>query len=120
MTSRTPRLVPMANSPTRSEFSSVWVYCQNKGMEDHSQLLALTEHGRWGGSLVMLDNLGRESHAYLQHITRHYHDLAQHTLFSQDMPNSDYLLRRFQVSGSPSHVVLREGWVPSLVAHDVE
>ena len=76
----------------------VWLYCQNTEWQDHAQLLPLTEHSRFGGRLVKLENLGRESHAYLVHITSHYNQLAKHTLFSQDIPNFDTLPRRFQVT----------------------
>jgi len=75
----------------------VWVYCQNRDMEAHSQLQPLTEISRSGGTIVQLDNVGRESHAYLQHITQHYHELAEHTLFSQDLPDPAFLPRRFEV-----------------------
>ena len=76
----------------------VWLYCQNSEWQDHARLLPLTEHSRFGGRLVRLENVGRESHAYLVHITHHYGELAQHTLFSQDMPNFETLPRRFQVT----------------------
>ena len=76
----------------------VWLYCQNSEWKNHTLLLPLTQHSRFGGRLVMLENVGRESHAYLVHITDHYDELAQHTLFSQDMPNFDFLPRRFQVT----------------------
>lgn len=83
----------------------VWVYCQNPDMLDHSHLLPLAKQSRFGGELVKLENVGRESHAFLQHITRHYDELAEHTLFSQDMPNYESLLPRFEVSSDWSPVV---------------
>lgn len=74
----------------------MWVYCQNGAMEDHLQLLPLIEMSRSGGTIVQLANVGRESHAYLQHITQHYHELAQHTLFSQDLPDPGFHFPRFE------------------------
>ena len=35
---------------------------------------------------VALPNVGREAHTYLQHITRHYPDFPDHTLFLQGNP----------------------------------
>ena len=55
-----------------------------------------------GGDIVRLANAGRESHVYLQHINRHYEDLAEHTLFSQDEPNTYLLPKKFEASTSSS------------------
>lgn len=52
---------------------------------------------RYGGEIVHLENVGRESHSFLQHIIGHYNDLADYTLFSQDIPEA-ILIERFEVS----------------------
>lgn len=46
--------------------------------------------------MVHLDNVGREGHAYLQHILRHWEDLADHTLFTQDIPDARLMPLRFE------------------------
>ena len=51
---------------------------------------------KYGGEVVHLENVGRESHAFLQHITGHYDDLANYTIFSQDIPEA-VLWDRFEV-----------------------
>jgi hypothetical protein len=84
----------------------MWVYCQNGAMEDHLQLLPLIEMSRSGGTIVQLANVGRESHAYLQHITQHYHELAQHTLFSQDLPDPGFHFPRFEVAHTTTDISL--------------
>lgn len=63
---------------------SIFVYCQNPDT-NHTALQQLL---CYGGEVVRLDNVGRESHAYMQHILRHWNDIAYHTLFSQDIPAS--------------------------------
>lgn len=70
----------------------VFVYCQNENMKDLSELAPLLKHG---GEVVRLPNVGRESHTYLQHIIRHHGDLADYTLFSQDIPDFR-LVERFE------------------------
>lgn len=67
----------------------VWLYCQN----DRVNLTGLTPLVRGGGEMVHLDNIGREGHAYLQHITRRYDDLAEFTLFTQDIPDGKMPVR---------------------------
>ena len=73
---------------------SVYVYCQNPEITDLSPLEPLL---KYGGELVHLDNLGRESHAYLTHILKYYNELPKHVLFSQDIPVDEKLWHRFQV-----------------------
>jgi hypothetical protein len=71
----------------------VWVYCQNENLTNASELAPLI---KYGGEVVHLENVGRESHSYLQHITRNYNNLAAYTLFSQDIPDFR-LVERFEV-----------------------
>jgi len=80
----------------------VFVYCQNENMTDESELAPLL---RYGGEVVHLPNVGRESHSYLQHIIRHHQDLADYTLFSQDIPDFR-LVERFEVRGQVRVFVL--------------
>ncbi len=78
----------------------VWLYCQNEDMTSEAveEILPLLQYG---GELVHLENVGRESHSFLQHITGHYNDLADYTLFSQDIPEA-VLVERFEVGPTPS------------------
>lgn len=71
----------------------VWIYCQNENMTNSTELDPFL---KYGGEIVHLENVGRESHSFLQHITRHYHELANYTLFSQDIPEA-MLVERFEV-----------------------
>jgi len=71
----------------------VWLYCQNTRV-NMTGLLPLV---KGGGEMVHLDNVGREGHSYLQHITRHWEDLADHTLFTQDIPDARLMPLRFEV-----------------------
>ena len=92
------------NGPCEEEIPSqvqqwqpyVWLYCQNENLTSESvaEILPLLQYG---GELVNLENIGRESHSFLQHITGHYHDLADYTLFSQDIPEA-MLVERFEAS----------------------
>lgn len=61
----------------------VFLYCQNDGVTDDAAVQPLFA---FGGGITHLNNVGRESHAYLHHILAHWNDLADHTLFSQDLP----------------------------------
>lgn len=72
---------------------AVYIYCQNPNITDLSMFAPLL---RYGGRIDHLDNLGRESHAYLVHITRYYDQLPEHVLFSQDIPVDTKLWHRFQ------------------------
>jgi hypothetical protein len=38
------------------------------------------------GNYIKLDNKGRESHTYLHHIVKNYHNLADYTIFTQGNP----------------------------------
>lgn len=82
----------------------VWLYCQNENMTDE-MMGGLKPLLQYGGEIVHLENVGRESHSFLHHITAHYGDLADYTLFSQDMPE-DILLHRFEVSSPLSPDIL--------------
>lgn len=73
----------------------VFIYCQG---HDEAMMKELQPFLKHGGELIHLENAGRESHAYLQHITRYYANLANHTLFSQDEPNTNLLPKLFEVS----------------------
>lgn len=89
----------------------VWLYCQNENVtaESVAEILPLLQYG---GELVNLENVGRESHSFLQHITGHYNDLADYTMFSQDIPEA-MLVDRFEKMFDTS-----TGFLPlSLVAH---
>ena len=79
----------------------VWLYCQNENRTVDSDMAPLL---KYGGQVVHLENVGRESHAFLQHITGHYGDLADHTLFSQDIPEA-ILLERFEASSSSASLL---------------
>ena len=68
----------------------VYLYCQNESLTNHTAVQPLFAHG---GGVVHLDNVGRESHVYLQHILAHWNDLADHTLFSQDIPEKKLTAR---------------------------
>lgn len=75
----------------------IFIYCQNEkydlNEDDFRPILQL------GGEIVHLPNIGRESHAYLEHITKRYNDLANHTLFAQDA-SFEGLPERFEVNFS--------------------
>lgn len=100
----------------------VWLYCQNENMkaEDVAEILPLLQYG---GELVHLENVGRESHSFLQHITGHYHDLADYTLFSQDIPEA-ILVDRFEVTSFACCVVHEREhnapWKPSTYKSSTE
>lgn len=64
----------------------VFIYCKsNSSLEDFGWMQDF-------GELHTLENVGRESHSYLWHILQHRHDLADHTLFNQAMPDMDSAL----------------------------
>ena len=71
----------------------VFIYCQNEEMVDTSELAPLL---KYGGEVVHLKNIGRESHSFLTHIIDHHNDLADYTLFSQDIPDFR-VVERFEV-----------------------
>ena len=73
----------------------VFIYTQSQADSVVDELQPFLKHG---GEIVRLQNAGRESHVYLQHITRNYKNLANHTLFTQDAPNTDLLPKKFEVS----------------------
>ncbi len=75
----------------------VFIYTQS---QDEAAIEQLRPFIQCGGDIVRLANAGRESHVYLQHINRHYEDLADHTLFSQDEPNTYLLPKKFEASTS--------------------
>ena len=78
----------------------VYFYCQNEGMLDLGIIAPLVRHGE----VVHLENMGREGHVYLNHIITHYDNLADHTIFTQAIPDSgdreseEMLKARFLVS----------------------
>jgi hypothetical protein len=96
----------------------VFIYCQNEDMKDHSELEPLL---RRGGEVVHMKNVGRESHSYLQHIIGHHGDLADYTLFSQDIPDFR-LVERFERMFDNNtgflplslvgHVDCKDDWLP--------
>jgi hypothetical protein len=98
---------------------AVYIYCQNPNITDLSMFAPLL---RYGGRIDHLDNLGRESHAYLVHITRYYDQLPEHVLFSQDIPVDTKLWHRFQNMFEPKvgflplaivgHQPCEDGWLP--------
>ena len=61
----------------------LFLYCKAQNIPD-SDLAWFTRHGE----VKRLDNVGRESHTFIWHILQHMEDLANHTLFHQDMPQS--------------------------------
>lgn len=71
------------------------MYTQSPADNVVDELQPFLKHG---GEIVRLENAGRESHVYLQHISRNYHQLANHTLFTQDAPNIDLLPKKFEAS----------------------
>ena len=73
----------------------VYLFCQNEGYDKAEE--AFKPMLQFGGQVIHTANIGRESHGYLQHIIEHYNDLAQHTLFAQDVSNPE-LLGRMDVS----------------------
>jgi hypothetical protein len=84
----------------------VYFYCQNSAITDLSILDPLLKNGE----VVHLDNVGREGHAYLHHITNNYDKLADHTLFSQAIPE-DIMKDRFQHLFEPKTGALPLGLV---------
>lgn len=76
----------------------VFIYCQNERYDldegDFRPILQL------GGEIQHLPNVGRESHAYLEHITKRYNELADYTLFAQDASDIQ-LPERFEVRPPP-------------------
>ena len=81
----------------------VYIYCQNEEFdmteETFKPILQL------GGEVIHTSNIGRESHAYLEHIVNHFNDLANHTLFAQDIADVE-LPGRFDVSFAVSSLLL--------------
>ena len=75
----------------------VYMYTQSQEENIEEELKPFLKHG---GEVVRLENAGRESHVYLQHISRKYDDLANHTLFAQDAPNIDLLPKKFEVDSA--------------------
>ena len=73
----------------------VYLFCQNEGYDKAEE--TFKPMLQFGGQVIHTANIGRESHGYLQHIIEHYNDLAQHTLFAQDVSNPE-LLGRMDVS----------------------
>ena len=73
----------------------VFVYCQNPDLQNLTAFQPLLRHG---GSIVHLDNKGREGRVYLHHITQNYDKLPDYTLFSQDIPVDNKLWHRFQAN----------------------
>ncbi len=67
-----------------------FIYCKaNSALSDFGWM-------QENGELQTLPNVGRESHSYLWHIMHHRHDLAEHTIFNQAMPdmeNASMILR---------------------------
>ena len=72
----------------------VYIYCQNPLIEDLSPLQPLL---KWGGELKHVENLGRESHAFLLYILQYYHELPGLVLFSQDKPEEAQMRSRIEV-----------------------
>ncbi len=62
----------------------VFLYCQNEAVSDGD-----LEWFAARGEVRHLANVGRESHTYIWHIIRNYGDLASHTLFHQDLADSN-------------------------------
>lgn len=62
----------------------VFLYCQNEAVSDED-----LEWFAARGEVRHLANVGRESHAYIWHIIRNYGDLASHTLFHQDLADTN-------------------------------
>lgn len=85
-------------SQVRALEPEVYVYCQNPEIQDLSALQPLL---RYGGHLEHLDNLGRETHAFLTHIIKYYDQLQDHVMFSQDIPVDTKMWHRFQVRTPP-------------------
>ena len=77
----------------------MYVYCQNADLDLNLDGFApLMQHGE---QVTHIDNVGRESHAYLEHIIRHYHDLPMHVIFSQSMVHMDReMIARIEVTSS--------------------
>ena len=61
----------------------IFLYCKNADISI-TDLEWFTQHGE----VHHLDNTGRESHTYVWHILNNYDDLANHTVFHQDIPES--------------------------------
>lgn len=78
---------------------SVTIY--NKGAPDIlsglMELLSLSEVPIWELKVQQLPNIGRETDAYLEHITSRWESLANHTIFMQaDVHNSRALTQRIR------------------------
>ena len=75
----------------------IFIYCQNE--EYNITEINFKPILQLGGEVIHIPNSGKESHSYLDHITTHYNDLANYTLFARDI-SSQVLLDRFDVSTS--------------------
>ena len=65
----------------------VYLYCQNEEYDMNEETFQAML--QLGGQVIHAPNVGRESHGFLRHIIDHYDDLAQHTLFAQDLSSPD-------------------------------
>lgn len=81
---------------------SVYIYCQNPLIVDLSILEPLQV---WGGETRHVENLGRESHAFLLHILHYYHELPEVVLFSQDIPDEGLMEKRIEVSSAVPRIL---------------
>ena len=61
----------------------MFLYCKNGNVSQTD--LIWFEHQ---GEVRHLANVGRESHTYVWHVLHNYADLANHTVFHQDIPDS--------------------------------
>ena len=71
----------------------VIIYCQNHDTLETDTLQTELAPILSNGEIIHLDNLGREGRVFLWHIMNNFENLAEHTLFSQDLPDDEAHIR---------------------------